>query len=66
MALKTSSEDPLLEDEAVIDMSELGARLTRRRAELGLVIEMPRNAGNHRTASKRALLAAIEATGVKW
>jgi len=66
MALKTSSEDPLLEDEAVIDMSELGARLTRRRAELGLAIEMPRNAGNHRTASKRALLAAIEATGVKW
>ncbi|RYG88376.1 MAG: hypothetical protein EON58_20020 [Alphaproteobacteria bacterium] len=41
-------------------------RLERRRAELGRDIEVPRNKGNRRTASKRELLAAIDATGVKW
>jgi hypothetical protein len=66
MGSKTSSEEAPRDAEAVIDMAELGARLTRRRAELGSSGEMPRNAGNHRTESKRALLAAIEATGSKW
>ncbi|MEW9855858.1 hypothetical protein [Novosphingobium sp. M1R2S20] len=66
MALKTSSESEPPQAEAVIDMAELGARLSARRAELGCASEMPRNAGNRRTASKRALLAAIEATGAKW
>jgi hypothetical protein len=61
MASNTSSDD-----EPVIDMAELGARLARRRQELGQAGEMPHNAGTRRTASKRALLAAIAATGAKW
>ena len=49
----------------VIDMAELGARLAARKAELNLP-ELPRNAGNNRTSSKRALLAEIEKLGGKW
>ena len=48
-----------------IDMAEFGARLAARRAELGNP-ELPRNAGQNRTASKRALLKAIEDAGGKW
>jgi hypothetical protein len=54
-----------IEDEPVIDMVELGARLAARRAETGIP-ELPRNAGNRRTPSKRALLKAIEEAGGKW
>lgn len=46
-------------------LTELGARIARRRAELG-EIEIPRNSGTRRTASKRALLKAIEDLGGKW
>ena len=46
-------------------MAELGARLARRKAELGNP-EMPRNPGTNRTASKPALLAEIEKLGGKW
>lgn len=53
------------EDEAVIDMAELGARIAARREALG-VPELPRNSGEQRTESKRALLAAVEATGGDW
>ena len=49
----------------VIDMAELGARLVRRRAELGNP-DMPRNAGTNRTPSKRALLKAIKEAGGEW
>ena len=53
-------------DEAkIIDMAELGARLAARRAALGN-LDLPRNAGNRRTPSKRALLKAIEDAGGKW
>lgn len=62
MASKTLKADT---EAPVIDMAELGARLVARRAELGLP-EMPRNAGTRRTASKRALLKAIEDAGGKW
>ena len=62
MASKTSKADPAA---AIIDMAELGARLARRKAELGLP-ELPRNAGKRRTSSKRALLRAIEDAGGKW
>jgi len=48
-----------------IDMAEFGKRLAARRAELGNP-ELPRNAGANRTASKRALLKAIEDAGGKW
>jgi len=49
----------------VIRMDDLGARLARRKAELGLP-DLPRNAGTRRTPSKRALLKAIEEIGGKW
>ena len=49
----------------VIDMAELGERLARRKAELGLP-ELPRNPGTNRTPSKRALLKAIAELGGKW
>ena len=62
MASKTSATDP---DPPVIDMAELGARLAKRKAELGLP-ELPRNAGRNRTASKRALLKAIKDAGGDW
>lgn len=53
--------------EPVIDMAEMGARIARRRAELGLAAtELPRNAGTRRTESKKALLKAIEELGGKW
>jgi hypothetical protein len=41
-------------------------RLEQRRLALGREVTIPRNSGDRRTASKRALLAAIEATGAKW
>lgn len=68
MASKTSTERAgrvKSEPVEIIDMAEMGARLARRRAELGNP-EMPRNAGNRRTESKKALLKAIEDIGGKW
>ena len=62
MASKTSKVEA---SEPVIRMVELGARLAARRRELGIA-ELPRNAGKNRTASKRALLKAIEDAGGKW
>lgn len=46
-------------------LAELDAWLTQRRAELNLP-PIPRNTGTRRTASKRALLKAIEDAGGKW
>jgi hypothetical protein len=46
-------------------MADLGARLAARKAELGQS-DLPRNSGNRRTASKKALLKAIEDAGGKW
>ena len=43
----------------------LGRRIAARQAALGLP-DPPRNAGNNRTPSKRALLKAIEDAGGKW
>ena len=62
MASKISKADS---EAPVIDMAELGARLTRRRAALGNP-ELPRNSGQNRTPSKIALLKAIEDAGGKW
>lgn len=47
-----------------IRMTDLAARLAKRRAELGNP-ELPRNSGKNRTPSKRALLKAIEDIGGK-
>ncbi len=64
MALKTSQAE---KDQPVIDMAELGARIARRRAELGITdADMPRNSGTRRTASKKALLKAIKDAGGNW
>ncbi len=48
-----------------IDHADFAIRLARRREELGMT-DLPRNSGKRRTESKRALLAAIEATGKVW
>lgn len=48
-----------------IDFVAFAENLSARRAELGNP-ELPRNAGENRTASKRALLKAIEDAGGKW
>jgi hypothetical protein len=64
MASKASQTDP---DAGLRRVSHraLAERLAARRAELGNP-ELPRNAGKNRTASKRALLKAIEDAGGKW
>jgi hypothetical protein len=49
----------------VISMAELGERIARRRAQLD-ELPVPRNFGERRTASKLALLKAIEDAGGKW
>lgn len=46
-------------------MADFGRSVAARKAELGLP-ELPRNAGENRTPSKRALLKAIEDIGGKW
>jgi hypothetical protein len=61
MASRTSGA----ETETVIDMAELGARIAKRKAELGLP-DLPRNPGTNRTPSKRALLKAIKDAGGEW
>ena len=48
-----------------IPLDEFVAYVERRRLETG-ISDMPRNAGNRRTESKRALLKAIEDAGGKW
>jgi hypothetical protein len=63
MASKTSEAEDW--PGPVITHEEFAARLFARRAELGHP-ELPRNSGNRRTASKRALLKAIEGLGGKW
>jgi hypothetical protein len=51
--------------EQVVEMAEFGRELARRRAELGNP-ELPRNSGKRRSASKRALLKAIEKASGRW
>ena len=62
MASKTSKAET---ERPVIKMAELGARVAARRAELGNP-DLPRNTGERRTPSKRALLKAITDAGGKW
>ena len=60
MASQTSKAKP-----KSIPFAEFSADIERRRAETGIT-ELPRNSGERRTESKKALLAAIEAAGGKW
>lgn len=46
-------------------MAVFGRELVRRREAAGNP-EAPRNSGKRRTASKRALLKAIEEAGGRW
>lgn len=48
-----------------ISLEEFGRDVERRRAAAGAV-DIPRNAGDRRTPSKRALLKAIEEAGGRW
>ncbi|MBX9664323.1 hypothetical protein [Novosphingobium sp.] len=48
-----------------VTLEAMAERLAARRAEIG-EIEIPRNSGKRRTASKRALLAEIEKLGGEW
>ena len=48
-----------------IPLDEFERDLARRREALG-EINMPRNSGNRRTESKKALLKAIKDAGGKW
>ncbi|MGI9377071.1 MAG: hypothetical protein ACR2PC_13405 [Tsuneonella suprasediminis] len=48
-----------------IDLPEFSRAVAARKAELGLP-ELPDNAGENRTTSKRALLTAIKDVGGKW
>lgn len=48
-----------------VGLGEFGARIAVRRGALG-DLQIPRNSGKRRTASKKALLKAVEATGGNW
>ena len=48
-----------------VTLQALAGRIGARRAVTG-ELEVPRNAGKKRTASKRALLKAIEKAGGNW
>lgn len=66
MASKTSEPLPAPGEEGVpLRLSDLAEAIIRRRAE-SAVDTTPRNAGNRRTASKRALLKAIGDMGGRW
>lgn len=60
MASQTSKAKP-----KAVPLAEFVADIDRRRAETGIA-DLPRNAGKRRTASKRALLKAIDDAGGKW
>jgi hypothetical protein len=51
-------------------LAQFGAEILRRRqaykAEKGSEPDLPRNSGEHRTESKKALLKAITDAGGKW
>ena len=49
-----------------IDFDDFAVKLAKRREALGDDLEIPRNTGERRTTSKRALLKAIKATGKRW
>lgn len=64
MASKTSRAET---SQPIIDMAEMGERIARRKAELGMTdADIPRNSGTRRTESKKALLKAIKDMGGNW
>ncbi len=61
MASQTSKAKP----KRAIPVAEFTARIERRRQETGIT-DLPRNNGEWRTESKKALLKAIKDAGGKW
>ena len=61
MASQTSKAKP----NRATPVAEFTARIERRRQETG-ISDLPRNSGERRTESKKALLKAIEDAGGKW
>lgn len=61
---------PSKTDMTIPTLSEFGADVVRRRADytakLGTEPTLPRNSGERRTASKKALLKAIKDVGGDW
>lgn len=49
----------------IIAHADFASRLAARREAIGEP-DMPRNSGNRRTASKRALLKALDQLGADW
>ena len=70
MVSKTSKPDVENWPGRRLDAAEYGRALAEFRADYeartGRQLEVPRNSGKRRTASKTALLRAIAATGKKW
>lgn len=58
MAIASKTSKPIAFEDFAADMA-------RRKAAVG-DIDVPRNAGNRRTESKRALLKALGETGARW
>ncbi len=56
---------PSKADLPIPTLEEWAAEVARRRVRYGNPV-VPRNSGKNRTASKKALLKAIEAAGGKW
>lgn len=56
---------PTSNDPDVCNFDDFAADIAARRQNTG-VIEMPRNEGKRRTASKRALLQALDRLGATW
>jgi len=65
MGSKTSTAE-----RRAVPLAEFAAEVDRRRADYearyGVPCVLPHNRGKRRTASKRALLKAIEEAGGKW
>jgi hypothetical protein len=61
MASQTSKTKP----RRATPVAEFAARIERRRQETAIT-ELPRNSGERRTESKKALLKAIKDLGGKW
>lgn len=59
------SKEPGPAEPKRVKFEVFAADIARRREAAGNP-EMPRNSGKRRTASKRALLRAIEEAGGKW
>ena len=55
-----------MDSQQAVSLDDFGRDALRRRAALGPGFTIPRNSGQNRTASKKALLKAITAAGGKW